>query len=98
MTPRTPDPLLEALALIEVGASAGLNLLFDRYSYDYGAGRSAGDPGSPIQFACTLRGEVRPPIPASMPPVAARVGLDLHLWPLVWCPSTPRRMRTRSSR
>ena len=66
------------LALIEVGASAGLNLLFDRYGYDYGAGRSAGDPGLPIRFACTLRGEVRPPMPARMPPVAARVGLDLH--------------------
>jgi hypothetical protein len=66
------------LALIEVGASAGLNLLFDRYGYDYGAGWSAGDPGSPIRFTCALRGEVRPPIPASMPLVAARVGLDLH--------------------
>jgi hypothetical protein len=66
------------LALIEVGASAGLNLLFDRYGYDYGAGQSAGDPGSPVQFACTLRGGVRPPIPARMPPVATRVGLDLH--------------------
>ena len=29
------------LALIEVGANTGLNLLFDRYGYDYGAG-----PGS----------------------------------------------------
>jgi hypothetical protein len=66
------------LALIEVGASAGLNLLFDRYSYDYGAGRSAGDPASPIRFTCTLRGEVQPPIPPRMPPVATRVGLDLH--------------------
>ena len=66
------------LALIEVGASAGLNLLFDRYGYDYGAGQSTGDLQSPIQFTCTLRGEVRPPIPASMPPVATRVGLDLH--------------------
>jgi hypothetical protein len=66
------------LALIEVGASAGLNLLFDRYGYDYRVGWSAGDPGSPIQCSCTLRGELRPPIPASMPPVAARVGLDLH--------------------
>ena len=66
------------LALIEVGASAGLNLLFDRYGYDYGAGQSAGDPGSPVRFTCTLHGEVRPPIPAGMPPVAARVGLDLH--------------------
>jgi len=66
------------LALIEVGASGGLNLLFDRYGYDYGAGQSAGDPGSPVRFTCTLHGEVRPPIPAGMPPVAARVGLDLH--------------------
>jgi hypothetical protein len=66
------------LALIEVGASAGLNLLFDRYSYDYGVGRSAGDPASPIRFTCTLRGEVQPPIPPRLPPVAARVGLDLH--------------------
>ena len=32
------------LALIEVGASAGLNLLFDRYGYGYGTGRLAGDP------------------------------------------------------
>ena len=66
------------LALIEVGASGGLNLLFDRYGYDYGAGQSAGDPGSPVRFTCTLHGEVRPPIPAGMPPVAAREGLDLH--------------------
>ena len=33
------------LALIEIGASAGLNLLFDRYGYDYGAGWSVGIPG-----------------------------------------------------
>jgi hypothetical protein len=66
------------LALIEVGASAGLNLLFDRYGYDYGAGQSAEDPGSPVRFACTLRGAVRPPIPVRMPIVATRVGLDLH--------------------
>jgi hypothetical protein len=66
------------LALIEVGASAGLNLLFDRYGYDYGPGRSAGDPSATVRFTCALRGEVRPPIHAEMPAVAARVGLDLH--------------------
>jgi hypothetical protein len=33
--------------LVEVGASAGLNLLFDRYGYDYGADRFAGIPGRP---------------------------------------------------
>jgi len=66
------------LALIEVGASAGLNLLFDRYSYDYGASGCAGDHHSPIRLTCTLQGMVQPPIPAELPSVAARVGLDLH--------------------
>src|SRR5262245_35541342 len=64
------------LALIEIGASAGLNLLFDRYGYDYGAGRSAGAPEAPVRFTCELRGAVWPPIPAELPPVAARVGID----------------------
>ncbi|HWP65341.1 MAG TPA: DUF2332 family protein, partial [Candidatus Limnocylindria bacterium] len=32
------------LALIEIGPSAGLNLLLDRFAYDYGGGRTAGDP------------------------------------------------------
>ena len=40
--------LPEPLALIEAGASAGLTLLFDRYSYDYAGHRLAGrDPDAP---------------------------------------------------
>jgi hypothetical protein len=66
------------LALIEVGASAGFNLLFDRYFYDYGAGRLAGDPNASIRFTCELRGAILPPIHAGMPPVVARLGIDLH--------------------
>jgi hypothetical protein len=66
------------LALIEIGASAGLNLLFDRYGYDYGAGRSAGDPRSPVRLACALRGGGLPSIQAGMPSVAARLGIDLN--------------------
>jgi hypothetical protein len=66
------------LVLIEVGASAGLNLLFDRYGYDYGAGRGAGDPGAPVRFTCALHGTMLPPIHAEFPRVAARVGIDLH--------------------
>src|SRR3984885_2429746 len=34
--------LPQPIALIDVGASAGLTLLFDRYSYDYGGYRLAG--------------------------------------------------------
>ena len=66
------------LALIEIGASAGLNLLFDRYGYDYGAGRSVGDPRAPVRFACALRGAVLPPLHAGLPQVTTRVGIDLH--------------------
>ena len=66
------------LALIEVGASAGLNLLFDRYGYDYGAGRFAGDPSAPVRFACALQGAMLPPLHAGLPQVTTRVGIDLH--------------------
>jgi hypothetical protein len=62
------------LALIEVGASAGLNLNWDRYAYDYG-GRAAGAPSSALTIACELVGPHVPPL--DPPPVSARVGIDL---------------------
>ena len=62
------------LALIEVGASGGLCLLPDRYGYDYGTRRIAGAPGSPT-FPCSVQGPA--PLPASVPQIAWRVGLDL---------------------
>ncbi len=65
------------LALIEIGASAGLNLRLDRYAYDYGAGRLAGDPHAPVRLTCALRGPLAPPLLATMPRIASRVGLDL---------------------
>jgi len=70
------------LALIEVGASAGLNLLFDRYGYDYGAGRFAGALDAPIRFTCSLHGAMLPPITMGLPQVTTRVGIDLHPIPL----------------
>lgn len=66
------------LALIEFGTSAGLNLLWDRYGYRYGVETVAGDRTSPVQIACEVRGARRPPVPAAFPPVASRVGVDLH--------------------
>ena len=62
------------LALIEIGASAGLNLLWDRYAYDYGRS-TAGAPASPLTIACELVGPHVPPL--DPPPVSWRVGLDL---------------------
>ena len=66
------------LALVEIGASAGLNLLWDRYGYDYGEGGRFGDPGSPVQIACELRGSARPPLSHAFPTIATRVGIDLN--------------------
>ena len=68
----------EPLSLIEIGASAGLNLLWDRYSYDYGDGHRYGAADSPMQLTCTLRGTKTPQFPSSLPSVAFRVGLDLN--------------------
>ena len=67
--------LPEPLALIEVGASAGLNLLPDRYSYDYGGRHLPGsDPNAPT-LRCVPSGPV--PLPLRIPAIAWRAGLDL---------------------
>jgi hypothetical protein len=60
------------LRLLEVGASAGLNLHFDRYRYDLG-GRMWGAPESPVLLRARLTG--RPPL-AERVSVASRQGCD----------------------
>jgi len=68
--------LPQPLALLEVGASAGLTLLPDRYSYDYAGHRIAGtDPQAPV-LRCDTRGPV--PLPDRVPDVRWRAGLDLN--------------------
>ena len=75
IAPRTQG---QPLSLVEIGSSAGLNLLWDRYSYDYGEGRRYGALSSPVQIACTLRGNRLPPFPTVLPEVTWRLGIDLH--------------------
>src|SRR5581483_11668964 len=71
------------LALVEIGASAGFNLYWDRYDYTYHKTNCTipvhvtGNVPSPVQIACTLQGELIPPLPASLPEVASRIGIDL---------------------
>lgn len=65
------------LALVDVGTSAGLNLLLPRYGFDYGEhGVIAGT--SDIMLPCALRGNA--PIgfstPLKVPDIAAAVGID----------------------
>ena len=68
--------LRQPLALIEVGASAGLTLLVDRFSYDYDGHRVEGlDPAAPT-LLCHLEGPV--PVPETVPEVVWRRGLDLN--------------------
>jgi hypothetical protein len=65
------------LAIIEIGASAGLNLLWDRYFYDYGA-ITWGDPSSPVSLLIELRGSTPlPHIPADLR-TAWRAGIDIN--------------------
>ena len=61
------------LALVEVGASAGLCLLLDKYRYDYGS-IQIGDRESPVQLRCRLLGYGRPRI--TVPQIVWRCGLD----------------------
>ena len=70
-------PLLAALpqplALLEVGASAGLCLLPDRYGYDYDGHRIGAGP--PV-LRCHPDGPV--PLPRRLPEIAWRAGLDVE--------------------
>jgi hypothetical protein len=71
--------LPQPLALIEVGASAGLCLLPDRYGYDYGLCRlepMTGDSTPYPVFPCSINGDV--PLPSAPPTIGWRAGLDLN--------------------
>jgi len=61
------------LRLLEIGASAGLNLRFDRYRYE-GAGVAWGDPASPVRLVDVFDGPA-PDLRGSLA-VASRAGCD----------------------
>lgn len=85
--PRRTAPLLAALqgirgpiALLEVGASAGLGLLVDRYSHVFvgtdGHEHRVDPPDGPssLELRCSLGEGV--PVPVAMPDIVWRAGLD----------------------
>jgi hypothetical protein len=65
----------DAVALIDVGCSAGLNLNLDRVGITYSNGQSLGDLASPVQRSSSIVGD-RPIPTGAVPEVAARVGID----------------------
>lgn len=93
------------LAISELGASAGLNQLWDRFAYRYGDA-AWGDPAAPVRIAPQLTGAT-PPLPAAA--VVERGGCDrappdladpedrLRLLSFVWADQTERMERTAAA-
>lgn len=65
----------EPLAVVDAGASAGLNLCLDEYLLDFGPAGTVGPPDSPVRVECRLEGPIDP-ARLRVPPIARRVGLD----------------------
>ncbi len=67
-------PDVGVLSLVDVGASAGLNLYLDQYHYSFVPGIEVG-PVSEVNLRCELRGEHRPE-QLAVPTIAGRLGID----------------------
>ncbi len=67
----------QPLALVDVGTSAGLNLLFDRYHYSYSNGLKFGPTDSQVQLVAEVKGNVFPDLENGIPTVGSRLGIDL---------------------
>jgi hypothetical protein len=95
------------LALLEAGPSAGLNLFPDRWGYAWTGADGVTSLGPEPRLSCAVSGPV--PLPASVPEVAWRGGVDLNplsvtdddqmawLENLVWPEQEFRRSRLRQA-
>ena len=93
------------VALLEAGASAGLNLYADRWGYAWSTAAGVVELGPPPRLPCTVTGPA--PLPAGRPHIAWRGGVDLNpldvtdpdamrwLETLVWPEEDDRRERLR---
>ncbi|WP_100011172.1 DUF2332 domain-containing protein [Lentibacillus sediminis] len=67
------------LALVEIGTSAGLQLLWDKYSYSYGTDERYGNERADVHIRGEVSGSSVPFLLEESPPVASRTGVDLHI-------------------
>ena len=91
------------MVLSELGASAGLNLIWDQYALDI-AGRTYGPANSPVRLTPEWQG---PPPPLCPPVIAARAGVDLNpldpnadrlrLLSFIWAGQDDRLARTKAA-
>ncbi len=73
------NKIKKPLSLIEIGTSAGLQLLWDKYNYSYGTDEVFGDRNSKIHITSEIKGDNFPFLLKNSPPVISKVGLDLHI-------------------
>jgi hypothetical protein len=71
----------QPLSLLDLGSSAGLNLLFDSYAYRYrqrsdGTVLEAGQMPSLVDLECVVRGELTDLPDLALPAIAERAGID----------------------
>lgn len=69
----------QPLSLIEIGTSAGLQLLWDHYSYSYGTGKTYGNQNAGVHITSEVKGDHFPKMLSESPPIASRIGLDLNI-------------------
>ncbi|MFO1445341.1 DUF2332 domain-containing protein [Bacillus sp. Bva_UNVM-123] len=73
------NKIQKPLSLIEIGTSAGLQLLWDKYQYSYGTNKIFGDQNSTIHITAEIKGNRFPSLLQHSPPVVSKIGLDLHV-------------------
>ena len=67
------------LSILEIGASAGLNLMWDKFAYNYGDGEIRGVKNSQVMVRSSFRGNVQPAFPDEIPTIESRMGIDLNV-------------------
>ncbi|MGJ3243281.1 MAG: DUF2332 domain-containing protein [Opitutales bacterium] len=97
------------LALLEIGASAGFNLRWDRYQYRFNEQAATGLRGSPVTIRSDFHNDRLPPMPEPWPSIIHRRGVDLDpvdpldaeaqawLEALIWPEHADRRERLRGA-
>jgi hypothetical protein len=73
------DKVKKPLSIIEIGTSAGLLLLWDKYRYSYGTNEVYGNLVSKVHISTEIKGDNIPSLLKESPPVASKIGLDLHV-------------------
>ena len=66
------------LAIVEIGASAGIHLIWDQFHYDYGTIGQVGNDQALVKIKTEIRGQFRPPIPLLLSQVSYRIGAEIY--------------------